>query len=508
MNDKSLIEPAGKMAATPAFRPLVPLNVLRFFVLAMLALKLAFAFLVPPNADGAYYFLWGQHLQLSYLDHPLMVGWAEGLSERLFGWNFSGLRFPTLVAAAATLGLFHAWARKLSPDNAKIYFWTLTGVYFCSPMFIFTSTNVLPDNWLVLFLLVCAYFLSDFMAAWRESDEKSYKNLYLAAVFMGLAGLSKYNALFFGLAFLGVLVCDRRLRGLFRTPQLYLAGLLVAVILSPIAIWNFHHHFGTVALHAANRFDRDKSGFDFMGLPREAFAVVGFGPFLMPALYRFLRTAPAPGAIGALYALGKWSFVLSTVFMLALGSWAPATKQVIMHWSDVSFIPLVAVIPFFCVSPRLLKAHLAVGTLGFALITFVYVFNPLAMRWIGRPSYEASRFGEDVAAAAAARAMAQTHASFIVTPHWSEAAQLAFGAGSDRDITTFDHRVSQFDYWRDEKDLRGKDAILVLRGRVAPAAVTAPFKSVAPYAVVTAMRFGLPVSTYSLFVARGFIGRY
>lgn len=509
MNEKSLDDLPGRTGAALAFSPPMSIKALRFLVLTMLALKLAFALVVPPNADECYYFLWGQHFQLSYLDHPLMVGWAEGLSDRLFGWNLLGLRFPTLAAAAATIGLFHVWARKLSPENAKAYFWTMMGVYFCSPMFIFTSTNVLPDNWLVLFLLLAAYFLSDFLGSWREEEKGAYRNLYIGAFFMGLAGLSKYNALFFGLALVGVLLFDRRLRGLFRTPQLYLAGLLAAAIVSPIAIWNFQHHFGTVALHTAGRFQDAgaKSGLDLMGFPREAFAVIGFGPFLMPALVRFLRTPSAPGASGAIHALGKWSFALSTGFMLALGLWGPATKQVIMHWSDVSFVPLVALIPFFCFSPRLFKAHVAVGAVGFAVITFVYVFNPVPMHWLGRPPYEASRYGEDVAAAAAARAMAETQASFVVTPHWSEAAQLAFGAGSDRDITTFDGRVSQFDYWSDDKALRGKDAILVLRGRVAPGAVAAPFKSVTPYAVVTAVRFGLPVSTYSLFVARDFRGR-
>ena len=494
-----------------ALGALMPLGVLRALVLVMLAFRLAFALLVPPNADESYYFLWGQHLQLSYLDHPGMIGWAERAGEALFGWTLFGLRMPTLAAAAATIALFWVWARKLSPESSQVYFWTLMGVYFCSPMFIFAGTNVLPDNWLILFLLFAAYFLSDFLGDLPAAggSEVSWRNLYLGAFFMGLSGLCKYNALFFGLAFVAAMLSDSRWRGLFRAPQLYLAGGIVAFILSPILIWNVQNDFPTVALHSFGRYQHSndlKSGFTFMGFLREGGAIAGFGPFLLPALYRFLKCSPGTGDKGALQALGRWSFVFSTGFMLALACWAPASRQVIMHWSDVSFIPFVVLAPLFCASPRLFQAHVVVGAVGFAVVAILYIFNPYPLHWLGRPPLEETRYGEDLAAATAARGMGEAHAAFIACPHWSEAAQLAFNAGSDRDIATYDLRENQFGIWRDEKTLVGKDAILVLRGVVAANEVREPFRSIEPYTVVTAQRFGKPISTYSLFVARGFIG--
>ena len=48
----------------------------RVAVAYFLTLKLVYALFVPPNIDEAYYWLWGAHLQWSYLDHAPLVGWA------------------------------------------------------------------------------------------------------------------------------------------------------------------------------------------------------------------------------------------------------------------------------------------------------------------------------------------------------------------------------------------------------------------------------------------------
>jgi 4-amino-4-deoxy-L-arabinose transferase-like glycosyltransferase len=270
------------------------LDALRLLVIAIFLAKLAFALLVPPNGDEAYYFLWGQHLQWSYRDHAPMVGWGEGLGARLFGWTPLGLRFPTFLTMAGTIFLFRLWARKFAPENEKLYFWTLLGVAFASPMFNFTSTNVFPDHLLVFFVLAALYVLADFMSRRAADANASPAGLYLGAVFLGLAGLSKYSAIFFGLAFVAALLSQKRLRGLFLSPHLYLAGLLAALIVSPIFVWNATHDFASLQLHRQERFAdaATPSGFTWMGIPQEIGALLFFSPFLLPAVYLFL-TAPA-----------------------------------------------------------------------------------------------------------------------------------------------------------------------------------------------------------------------
>ena len=55
----------------------------RFLVALLLplaAIKAAQLFVAPPTADEAYYWLWGQHLDWSYYDHPPLAAWLERLS--------------------------------------------------------------------------------------------------------------------------------------------------------------------------------------------------------------------------------------------------------------------------------------------------------------------------------------------------------------------------------------------------------------------------------------------
>ncbi len=486
--------------------PLMPLDALRLFVLAILALKVAFAFGAPPNADEAYYFIWGQHLQLSYRDHPPMVGWGEAAGAALFGWNYLGLRFATFVTAGATVGLFRLWARRLAPGDPSAYFWLMLGAYFASPLFLFTSTNVYPDHFLLFFLLAASYFLTGFLGAWREGGQNSYGKLYLAALFMGLAGLSKYNAVFFPLALVGVLASDRRWRGLFRAPQLYLAGAIALLVVSPVFIWNAQHGFISFQWQFGGRFDgarRSVSGFNPWGFVQEGGAILYFGPFLMPALYRFLRAGPEQGEIGAIIALGKWSFYLSCGFMLALALWAPASHLVKPYWSDVAFVPFVVVAPLFCVSPRLFKAHVLAGAAVFAVMVALYLLNPLPTHLIGLKPLDQDRFGRPTIAAEVLRAKAKMHADFVVTPNYIQTSLLAFGAGTDKDFTSVDPEKDQFALWRGRRTLEGKTAILVLRGDVAAGSDgTPPCKQVTKYKVVTAKRFGLPIETETLFFLR------
>ena len=71
------------------------------FATYLLALKLVVVFFAQPQIDETYYWLWGQHLQLSYLDHPALHGWLQGLASRLLCWNLVATTGPTGSPASA-----------------------------------------------------------------------------------------------------------------------------------------------------------------------------------------------------------------------------------------------------------------------------------------------------------------------------------------------------------------------------------------------------------------------
>src|SRR6201999_368349 len=98
--DQPAILPAAGVPRTPPFAyvPVVPLWFLQLVVLVIALCKLAFSAIVPPGYDDAYYWLWGQHLQWSYLDHAPMVGWGAWAAYHLLGWNTVSLHLMPLVS--------------------------------------------------------------------------------------------------------------------------------------------------------------------------------------------------------------------------------------------------------------------------------------------------------------------------------------------------------------------------------------------------------------------------
>ena len=87
------------IGATATSMPRRDLLLLQLAVAGFLLLRLAYAVVVPPNGDEAYYWLWGGHLQLSYFDHAPMVGWTSAIGRLLLGWTPAGLHFAPVVTS-------------------------------------------------------------------------------------------------------------------------------------------------------------------------------------------------------------------------------------------------------------------------------------------------------------------------------------------------------------------------------------------------------------------------
>ena len=83
----------------------------RIWTLA-LGLKLILAGWLPLSPDESYYWVWGQHLQLSYYDHPPMVALLMALGDSL-AWLGQMVRWPAVLLAHLGLwfwkDLFKDW---------------------------------------------------------------------------------------------------------------------------------------------------------------------------------------------------------------------------------------------------------------------------------------------------------------------------------------------------------------------------------------------------------------
>lgn len=199
------------------------------------------------GVDEAHYVLYGLHLDLSYVDHPPMVGWLEALSFKIFSgvmapltyhWTWAKdliARMPAIVCGA----IAHAWVqgqwKQLKiPLSQRLWMgcaFELLLIPFVMWMFF------LPDTILTIFVLaLCSWC---FRVAQSTRSGMTIEWLVLGLI-LGLMGLSKYTAVLF---LPGLLLIALKFRFLKRSKWYWiLAGVVVAgLCVLPVMIWNYQH---------------------------------------------------------------------------------------------------------------------------------------------------------------------------------------------------------------------------------------------------------------------------
>lgn len=185
------------------------------------------------HPDEAYYWTWAIYPDLSYYDHPPMVGWFLWIVDHLLGTNDVTLRLPAFVAWCVGFWVVFTVSTRLYGN--RLYGWMAVSLYCLLPVFQAASHIVTPDSPLLLFTSLAFYFL--FLATTTDS-----RCAWLATgVATGLALLSKYNAVLLPAGvFLGMVFMRRGRQQLGRW-QPWAGIVLAALVFSPVVYWNYLH---------------------------------------------------------------------------------------------------------------------------------------------------------------------------------------------------------------------------------------------------------------------------
>lgn len=474
---------------------------LQIAVAYFVTLKIIYGVFVPPNGDEAYYWLWGGHLQLSYYDHAPMVGWTSALGRLLLGWSPAGLHLPAFVTFLVLAYALRRASRWLAPTDPDRYFWLGLAVFCASPLFNALTTLNYPDHVLICFSALAVITMGRFLNGVIEGNEK-YAHLYAGAVFLGLAGLSKYNAVFIPAGLLVVMIAVPKLRRLFGSPHLYLAGAISFLITLPVYVWNAEHRFATVELHAVERLNEAAAAFTPMLFVRVVvLSILMLSPFVLWAFGRFLFARPAEPRQAGLILLGRGTAAISTLMLLPLSAWGGIGSQVSPHWLVLSFLPFMLVVPFYLRSRWLIGLHLSWGVLINTLGVVYYVLAPLPTEVLGIRDYEASRtFGHEQLAAAVSR-LADEHDVIAIYGHgYPLLARLSFALGSDAELTDFGQRIDRLTGRSFGPESAGKDMLLV--GNAVTLADR--FERLEDLPPVEVERFGRIIATYDIRIGHGF----
>lgn len=414
-------------------------------MLLAFAIKLMLAWLLPMTGDEAYFVLWGRHLDYGYYDHPPMAGWMTWLQLQLSDHR-AWIRMPGILTELVIAVWLYRLLRPHDAGKARL----LALLFLFSPLsliFVFTLT----DTGCMLF--AAASFVAAARAVQAARGRAAAGWAVLAGMCLGLAFLSKYFAVFLGLAYLIHFFVMR--------PAQWRLGLVVVLTALPFGLlnlyWNYTHCWSNVLFNLVNR----NADGHFDPLLLMAYVVMMSYvvlPWIWLALWRG-RHGRDPAVDGVL-TLAR--VVVMTAFLGFL--LVSASKSIGLHWV-LWFYPMVLVL-LWPQAPgvlyRLLWLTLGVSLLH-VLVLAAVLLAPVSA-WDSKPGIQRDLVSASEAPEILAQAEAVSGRLPLAMLGYSAASVLAYQA--DRPVMVIgkgSKYARQDDSWTDFRALDGRDILIAVR---------------------------------------------
>jgi 4-amino-4-deoxy-L-arabinose transferase-like glycosyltransferase len=272
-----------------------------FLFFFAIVVKFILAWIIPVFGDESYYWFWGQHVQLSYFDHPGMVGWLTWLGSKLSFLPISLLvRWPFIFLSTLSLFLFIQILRTTNNDNSRASAW-LIACYLLNPLLGVGGILATPDVPLVFFWTLSYWVVLQILKNQRPID---YAYLGIS---LGLGLCSKYHIVLFPLStFIGLLFVGRIKEIQYK--KIILTLVFGFVFSLPVLVWNYQNNWASFAFQLNHGF-QGKSYTPLWTLTYIAGQILLFNPILFYQLLRSCRKVFSKNI-----ALTNWLFFLISSF--------------------------------------------------------------------------------------------------------------------------------------------------------------------------------------------------
>lgn len=253
--------------------------------------------------DELYYIADGWHLQLGYVDQPLLMGWLAALVRVTVGDSLVAIHVIPALACALIIVITGLMARELGGGRVAQLVAGVTALFtlaFMGTGSLF-SMDVLDQLWWAVISLILVRLL-------RREEPRLWLFVGLVAA---IALLTKLTILFFGLALVLALLVTPDRRHL-RTPWLWFGGGIAFLGLLPYLIWNaingwptleFWQHYGGMRTGLLDFFFAQLGQMNPIAVP---LAVAGL-------VFYFRKS-------GARYRVLGWTFVFAYLVLTLLGT--------------------------------------------------------------------------------------------------------------------------------------------------------------------------------------------
>ncbi len=481
------------------------------WIIAWTGVRLIWAGQFELAPDETNYWQWGRHLDWGYHDQAPLIGWAIALSTHFLGHTELGVRLPSIVAlAVVSIYLILICRRWLDAQTA------LALAILSQAILEFNVGGLMatPDG-----LQAAAWAAATYHVA-RAYEEDRFLHWAAGGICFGIGLLSKYSMVLFAPCALAYGLFSPLHRHRLKGIKPYAGALAGALLFSPVLIWNAQNGWNS-ARHVA-----------YLGGANQGVAIQWhtFGDFwaAQAALVTPLVFILVLAAWMRSYQQGRqqpfwmfrylfWvSFPVFLFFMLL-----SLHTRVYGNWPAFGYLAAAVLTAAFYGrndphgSDRPWGRRLWPWAIGLAyvmtgvvLIQTIHPFLPIPVA-LDRTAREVNGWRVLGQAASNLRdRMPQPDHTFLFGLRYQIASELAFYTPGQPDTVSINrwNRPNVYDYWRQDADLLGWDAIGVTLSADSQNQLQQVFKSVDPPIALPIYRGRSKVKTFYLYRAFGFTG--
>jgi 4-amino-4-deoxy-L-arabinose transferase-like glycosyltransferase len=433
--------------------------------LVFVGFRLAACPLVGLGVDESYTVAISRELSLSYFDHPPLHQWIAHVFGGLLGWG-TLLRLPFIALSGVASWLMFVLGRRLFGEAAGV--WATLSFNLAGFFTAIAGSWILPDGPLNVCLLAGATALAGIIFPNAPiRDRGAWRDWLIVGASLGLAGLSKYQAVFFGF---GVLVfflsAPGRWRELLR-PAPVAAAMLALAIVSPVIIWNAQRGWVSFLFQGA-RGVASHGPAPLLVLEE----ILGEAGLLLPWIFAPLVIAAWRAAPAGWRDERRWYCLVLGVPAIVLFSvtsfWA---KLALPHWSMPGWLMLFPLMGDWLAHsaqartwPRRWALWSTVGT----LVVWAVVVGAMASPWVKTliPSVRRDP-STDMAAwthlrqTVQARQRGGAHCLFLAALNWRDGGKIGAAVGDLAPVRVLSVDPRGFGFLTNPPSLAGCDALVI-----------------------------------------------
>jgi len=432
------------------YNPTPWLRYLSISIFLGLIIHFIFGFILGLSVDEAHYALYGLYLDLSYFDHPPLVGWIQALPVH-WNWHPGWLRLIpeilwlaglliSLKIAQILLDRYRTSFDYVSPK--AVMFWTAL-IIILAPILHVLGVGLLPDT-LLLFLVPCMVLITLHLDESLSNRKPQDLILWIFLGFvLGLSGLAKYTALFFALCIPICLIAWHGMK-IFRRPGLYVCLLIASTLITPVIYWNYQHEWISFAYQFGHGTGGEWKFKRVLTFLLNQFLCYGL-LIIMGLAWRWRKSSPGSFALGSFFYI---PFLIFAYFSGGGGS--------LPHWTAPAWLALapmagIGLAQAWDAGRRfwiglVASVQLVICILGFTLLFFGGIPSISMDHAWGKKNPIADLYGWEDAGYRLRELSLQYEVDQLAVQNWTLGSRLAWYAKPLK-VHVLDQRVDQFDLW-------------------------------------------------------------